>query len=90
MRGMDEENEEKGPEEELVSTEHRDAEEPIVLPEDEPDVFISGPTPRSGLDVLGEDVSSSAARRDHEDLENPDEPLDDGLGERRSDGMGGA
>jgi len=62
-----EQNEEKGEEEELVVTEHRDDERPAVAPEEEQTVEAPGGDPRNALDALGEDAASSPARRGHED-----------------------
>jgi len=64
-----EQNEEKDEDDELVVTEHRDEAEPAVEPEDEQAVETTEPDPRAALDELGEDVSSSPARRGHEDIE---------------------
>ena len=64
-----EQNEEKDEEEELVVTEHRDVSEPAVTPDDEQQIEAPSDDPRSSMDVLGEDVSSSPARRGHEDPE---------------------
>ncbi len=71
-------NEEKSEEEELVVTDHRDApEDPLPLgfegesaaAEEVPDEQLREGDPRSALEVLGEDVASSPARRGHEDPE---------------------
>lgn len=64
-----EQNEEKDEEEELVVTEHRDQGEPAVTPDEEQQIETASDDPRSALDELGEDVSSSPARRGHEDPE---------------------
>lgn len=58
-----EQNEEKSEDEELAVTEHRDAEEPAVAPEEEQGVETNVDDPREALEELGEDVSSSPARR---------------------------
>lgn len=62
-----EQNEEKSEDEELVVTEHRDSPEPAVTPEEEQAVETAGDDPREALEELGEDVSSSPARRGHEE-----------------------
>lgn len=65
-----EQNEELGEEDELVVTEHRDAEEPVVGPADESadeqavETALGGG--RNPLEELGEDVASSPARRGHD------------------------
>lgn len=64
-----EQNEEKGPEDELVVTEQRDAERPAVDPDDEQAIETTESDPRDALEELGEDVASSPARRGHEDPE---------------------
>ena len=64
-----EQNEEKDEEEELVVTQHRDDREPVVTPDEEQQIETPSDDPRSALDALGEDVSSSPARRGHEDPE---------------------
>ncbi|WP_416446636.1 hypothetical protein AB3K78_04860 [Leucobacter sp. HNU] len=64
-----EQNEEKGPEDELVVTAQRDSGRPAVEPEDQQAVETTEPDPRDALEELGEDVSSSPARRGHEDPE---------------------
>jgi hypothetical protein len=66
-----EQNEEKDQDDELVVTEHRDDSEPAVDPDEEQAVQTTEEDPRAALDELGEDVSSLAARRGHEDLEDP-------------------
>lgn len=61
-----EQNEEVSEDEELVVTDHRDAQEPTVLPEDEQSVEATTDDPREALEEQGEDVSSSPARRGHD------------------------
>jgi len=63
MAQLWEQNEERDENEELVVTEHRDDSEPAVPPEDEPSTESDAEEPQSSLDELGEDVSSSPARR---------------------------
>ncbi len=58
-----EQNEKKSEEEDLVVTSHRDEDEPAVTAEDEESVETPSGDPRNALDALGEDVSSSPARR---------------------------
>ncbi|MGO3147841.1 MAG: hypothetical protein ACTIJ6_09200 [Leucobacter sp.] len=62
-----EQNEERSEDEELVVTDHRDAKEPAVLPGDEQSVEVTSEDPRDALEEQGEDVSSSPARRGHDD-----------------------
>ncbi len=62
-----EQNEEKNEDEELTVAEHRDDTEPAVLPQDEQSVEVTTENPREALEEQGEDVSSSPARRGHED-----------------------
>ncbi|WP_449278843.1 hypothetical protein [Leucobacter sp. GX24907] len=63
-------NEEKNEEDELVVTTHRDEPDPAVTPAEEQAVEVpEGEDPRDALDALGEDVSSSPARRGREDLQ---------------------
>lgn len=47
----------------LVVTDHRDREEPLVEPDEETGVESAAGSPRAALGELGEDVSSSPARR---------------------------
>jgi len=61
-------NEEKDADDELTET-LPDQPAPLVTPEDEQGVEVTGGDPRSALDALGEDVASSPARRGHEDPE---------------------
>lgn len=61
-----EQNEQKNEEEDLVVTEHRDNSEPNVTADDEESVETTTDDPREALEVLGEDVSSSPARRGSE------------------------
>ena len=62
--------EDKGAEEELVETDHRDASAPLVPPEDQSAVETAEGDPQEALEELGEDVASSPARRGTEDVEN--------------------
>lgn len=48
-------NEEKGPDEELVATHHRDLPEPLVGPDEEPETETAEATPREALDELAEE-----------------------------------
>lgn len=61
-----EQNEELGEEDELVVTEHRDADEPAVESADEQAVETALGGGRNPLEELGEDVASSPARRGHD------------------------
>lgn len=63
MAQLWEQNEEIDENEELVVTEHRDESEPAVPPEEEPSTETDVDDPQEALDELGEDVSSSPARR---------------------------
>lgn len=56
-------NEEKSADDELVVTEHRDADGPVVTGEDEQLIETSADGPKHALEELGEDVSSSPAER---------------------------
>lgn len=67
-----EQNEEIDEEHELVTTDHRDRDEELVAPEDEPEEETTEEAPRDALAELGEDVASSPARRGH-DNETRDE-----------------
>lgn len=67
MTQMWDKNEEKNAEEELVITEHRDSDVASVTPEQEPQTATTADDPREALEELGEDVSSSPARRAHEE-----------------------
>lgn len=58
-----EQNEEIDENDELVVTEQRDDSEPAVPPEDEESTETTEEDPQGALDELGEDVSSSPARR---------------------------
>lgn len=58
-----EQNEELDENDELVVTDHRDETEPAVPPEEEPSTGTTTGDPQEALDELGEDVSSSPARR---------------------------
>lgn len=58
-----EQNEKKSEEDELVVSEHRDAQEPAVTPSSEQSVETTSDDPRDVLEELGEDVASSPARR---------------------------
>lgn len=58
-----EQNEQKNEEEDLVVTEHRDEPRPNVTADEEQSVETTTDDPREALDALGEDVSSSPARR---------------------------
>ncbi|WP_087014271.1 hypothetical protein [Leucobacter sp. 7(1)] len=63
-----ERNEEHSGEEELVATAQRDGEAPAVTPGAEQSVqHPEGDNPRDALEVQGEDVASSPARRGHQD-----------------------
>ncbi|MGO3152695.1 MAG: hypothetical protein ACTIJJ_08765 [Galactobacter sp.] len=64
-----EQNEEIDEEEELVATNHRDDVEPLIEGEDEQEIETTHETPRAAMDELGEDASSSPARRGHDDPE---------------------
>ncbi|SJM62784.1 hypothetical protein [Gulosibacter sp. 10] len=61
-------NEELGGDEELVATDHRDAPEPNVRPEDEQVVETPGDTPREALEELGADVASTPTDRGQGEL----------------------
>ncbi|MFC5337672.1 hypothetical protein [Leucobacter denitrificans] len=63
-----EQNEEISEDEELTVTDHRDEAEPKVSPEEEQAVEVTTDDPREALEEQGEDVSSSPARRGHEDV----------------------
>lgn len=65
MARMWEQNEELDEEEELVSTEHRDADVPLVDDEANEQLQVTTDDPREVLEDLGEDVSSSPAQRGH-------------------------
>ncbi len=67
MAEMWEPNEEIDENEELVATDHRDEDLPEVDPEDEQLVETTADDPRVALEELGEDASSSPARRGQED-----------------------
>ncbi|WP_053352049.1 hypothetical protein [Leucobacter musarum] len=49
--------------EELVVTDHRDEDRPLVDAAEEQAVEVTADDPRDALEELGEDVSSSPARR---------------------------
>ncbi|WP_336660712.1 hypothetical protein [Leucobacter sp. USHLN153] len=49
--------------EELVVTDHRDEDRPLVGADDEQSVETTTDDPRAALEELGEDVASSPARR---------------------------
>ncbi|WP_053386738.1 hypothetical protein [Leucobacter japonicus] len=49
--------------EELVVTDHRDEDRPLVDADEEQAVEVTADDPRDALEELGEDVSSSPARR---------------------------
>lgn len=59
-------NEEKREDEELVVTDHRDGDEPIVTADEEPSIEMTQGTARETLQEQGEDVASSPARRGHD------------------------
>lgn len=62
-----EQNEERDENEELVVTEHRDADGPALEPEDEQAVETTEDDPHEALEELGEDVASSPAQRGHDE-----------------------
>lgn len=64
-------NEDIDEETELVTTSHRDRVEPIIEPDEEQDVQTPHEDPREAMEELGEDVSSSPARRAHDDADTP-------------------
>lgn len=67
MAQTGDQNEEIDEEEELVVTDHRDENGPMVSTDNEEEVEIpDGETPRDAMRVLGEDVASSPARRGHD------------------------
>lgn len=58
-----EQNEELSEEQDLAASGHRDDESPVLDPEEEQAVETTADDPRQALEELGEDVSSSPARR---------------------------
>lgn len=69
MAQLWESNESKDADEELVVTDHRESDEPHVTPDDDLSVETTASNPQEALEALGEDASSSPARRGHEDLD---------------------
>lgn len=72
MAKLSEPSDEVGADEELTVTDHRDAAEERVSPEEEQDVETAEDGPREALEVLGEDVASSPAQRGQTPVEGDD------------------
>ena len=62
-------NEEKDQDDELVVTEHRDRTEPNVTADTEQSIEMVEDTLQESVEVLGEDVASSAAERGHDNVD---------------------
>ncbi|SDQ24727.1 hypothetical protein [Leucobacter chromiiresistens] len=64
--------------EDLTVTDHRDEDAPLVSADDEQSIETTTDDPREALEELGEDVSSSPARRAEETDIDPEAAADGG------------